>query len=130
MIVLTRHQENVEAINSTLRNAGHAVRCKWTRELNDLGDARPQTNAHMLIAFAGPHPADTAKVMSVCTQFGAEVPVLITREQVDEEIIANAMQQGARDVVTLKNPVRLRAVVRSEERRVGKECKSCVVTGY
>lgn len=114
MIVLTRHQDNVEAINSTLRNAGHAVRCNWIRELNDLGDALQQINAHMLIAFVGPDPADTSKVMSVCTQFGADVPVLIAREQVDEEIIANAMQQGARDVVTLKNPVRLRAVVERE----------------
>src|SRR5690606_19415089 len=102
------------AINSTLRNAGHAVRCNWIRELNDLGDALQQINAHMLIAFVGPDPADTAKVMTVCKQFGAEVPVLIARDQVDEEIIAAAMQQGARDVVTLKNPVRLQAVVRRE----------------
>jgi multidomain signaling protein FimX len=114
MIVLTRHQDNVEAINSTLRNAGHAVRCSWIRELNDLGDALSQINAHMLIAFVGPDPADTAKVMSVCKQFGADVPVLIARDQVDEEIIATAMQQGARDVVTLMHPVRLQAVVTRE----------------
>jgi EAL domain-containing protein (putative c-di-GMP-specific phosphodiesterase class I)/GGDEF domain-containing protein/PAS domain-containing protein len=114
MLILTRHQDNVEAINSTLRNAGHAVRCTWIRELNELGDGLAQINAHMLIAFVGPDPADTSKVMSVCTQFGAEVPVLIAREQVDEEIIASAMHQGARDVVTLKNPVRLQAVVKRE----------------
>lgn len=114
MIVLTRHQDNVEAINSTLRNAGHAVRCSWIRELNDLGDALQQINAHMLIAFVGSEPDETSKVMSVCTQFGADVPVLIAREQVDEEIIASAMQQGARDVITLNHPARLRAVVERE----------------
>lgn len=114
MIVLTRHQDNVEAVNSTLRNAGHAVRCNWIRELNDLGDALAQINAHMLIAFVGPDPADTAKVMAVCKQFSAEAPVLIARDQVDEDIIAAAMQQGARDVVTLKHPGRLKAVVARE----------------
>jgi PAS domain S-box-containing protein len=114
MIVLTRHQDNVEAINSTLRNAGHAVRCNWIKELNDLGDALAQLNAHMLIAFVGQDPADSAKIMSVCAQFGAEVPVLIAREKVDEEIIAAALQQGARDVITLKNPVRLQAIVKRE----------------
>lgn len=114
MIVLTRHQDNVEAVNSTLRNAGHAARCNWIRELNDLGEALAQINAHMLIAFVGPDPADTAKVMAVCKQFGAGIPVLMAREQVDEEIIAAAMQQGARDVVTLKNPERLQAVVTRE----------------
>jgi multidomain signaling protein FimX len=114
MIVLTRHQDNVEAVNSTLRNAGHAVRCNWIRELNDLADALAQINAHMLIAFVGPDAADTAKVMSVCKQVDADAPVIIARDQVDEDIIAAAMQQGARDVVTLKHPGRLQAVVARE----------------
>jgi diguanylate cyclase (GGDEF)-like protein len=114
MIVLTRHQDNVEAVNSTLRNAGHAVRCNWIRELNDLGDALQQIAPHMVIAFVGPDPADTTKVMTVATQFAPDVPVLIAREQVDEDIIASAMQQGARDVLTLKNPIRLQHVVKRE----------------
>ena len=114
LIVLTRHQDNVEAINSTLRNAGHAVRCNWIRELNDLGDALAQINPHMLIAFVGPDAADTTKVMTVAAQFGPDVPVLIARDQVDEDIIAAAMQQGARDVLTLRNAVRLQSVVKRE----------------
>jgi multidomain signaling protein FimX len=114
MIVLTRHQDNVEAINSTLRNAGLAVRCNWIRELNDLGEALTQINAHMLIAFVGQDPGDVAKVMAVSKQFGPEVPVLIARDQIDEEAIASAMQQGARDAVTLMNPLRLRLVVTRE----------------
>src|SRR5688572_16375389 len=114
MIALTRHQDNVEAIYTTLRNAGHAVRCNWIKELTDLGDALAQINPHMLIAFVGPDPADMTKVMTVAKQYGAEVPVLFARDQADEEIIANAMQQGARDVVTLMNPNRLRAVVARE----------------
>ena len=64
MIVLTRHQDNVEAINSTLRNAGLAVHCNWMRELNDLGEALAQINAHMLVAFVGQDPGDIAKVMA------------------------------------------------------------------
>ena len=91
MIVLTRHQDNVEAINSTLRNAGHAVHCTWIRELNDLGDALKQGNAYMLIAFVGPDAADTTKIMAVCKQADARLPVLIARDQVDEDIIAAAM---------------------------------------
>jgi multidomain signaling protein FimX len=114
MIVLTRHQDNVEAINSTLRNAGLAVRCNWIRELNDLGEALTQINAHMLVAFVGQDPADIAKVMAVSKQFGAEVPVLIARDQLDEAAIAAAMQQGARDAITLTNPLRLRLVVARE----------------
>ena len=114
MVILTRHQDNVEAINSTLRNAGHAVRCNWIRELNDLSDALQQIAPHMLVAFVGPDASDTSKVMTVATQIAPDLPVLIARDQVDEDIIAGAMQQGARDVVTLMNPVRLQAVVARE----------------
>src|SRR4051812_25801245 len=114
MIVLTRHQDNVEAINSTLRNAGLAVRCNWIRELNDLGEALTQINAHMLVAFVGQDPSDIVKVMAVSKQFGPEVPVLIARDQLDEAAIAAAMQQGARDAVTLVNPLRFRLVVTRE----------------
>ena len=114
MIVLTRHQDNVEAINSTLRNAGVAVRCNWIKDLTDLGEALQQINAHMLVAFVGPDPADMTKVMTVVKQYGADVPVLFARDQVDEEIMANAMAQGARDVISLMNPNRLRAVVARE----------------
>lgn len=114
LIVLTRHQDNVEAINSTLRNAGLAVHCSWIRELNDLGDALAQIYPYLVIAFVGPDPQDTAKVMSVATQFGNGTPVLIARDQIDEDIMAHAMQQRARDVVTLRSPVRLQAVVARE----------------
>ena len=68
----------------------------------------------MLVAFVGQDPGDIAKVMAVSKQFGADVPVLIARDQVDEETIATAMQQGARDAVTLVNPLRLRLVVTRE----------------
>jgi DNA-binding NtrC family response regulator len=114
MIVLTRHQDNVEAINSTLRNAGHAAHCSWIRELNDLPDALQDLNADLLIAFVGPDPADTTKIMNVCKLAKTRIPVVIARDQVDEDIIASAMQQGARDVVTLKTPTRLAAVVTRE----------------
>ncbi len=114
MIVLTRHQDNVEAINSTLRNAGHAAHCAWIRELNDLPEALQNADAYLVIAFVGPDPADTAKVMSVCKHAKTQIPVLIARDQVDEDIIAAAMQHGARDVVTLKTPARLLAVVTRE----------------
>lgn len=114
MIVLTRQEDNVETINSTLRNAGHAVRCNWVRELSELSDALAQLHPHLLIAFAGSDAAETTKIMTVAKQFAPAVPVLIARDQADEDIIAAAMRAGARDVVTLKHPARLHAVVARE----------------
>ena len=61
MIVLTRSQDHVEAINSTLRKAGHPVHCTWLPDASDLGDALTQINPEMLIAFI--------------EELGVEVPV-------------------------------------------------------
>ena len=40
MIVMTRSQDHVEAINSTLRKAGHPVHCTWLPDARDLGECQ------------------------------------------------------------------------------------------
>jgi hypothetical protein len=52
MIALTRSQDNVEAINKALRNAGHPVHVTWLPDARDLGDALTQASAEMLMLFA------------------------------------------------------------------------------
>jgi len=116
MIVLTRSQDHVEVINSTLRNAGHAVHCSWIRDLHDLADALGQISAEMLIAVVGNDPAEFSTIMHVRDQCAPEVPVIFAGEKVDEDSIARAMQHGARDMVTLTHRQRLQAVVSRELR--------------
>lgn len=114
MVILARHQDQVEFINSTLRKAGHAVHCHWVNELNDLSETLSQVNTHMVLAVVGPEASETVTVLQAFQQFAPKVPALIVREQLDEAIMAHAMQLGAHDVVTLSNPQRLQAVVTRE----------------
>src|SRR5580692_9413098 len=116
MIVMTRSQDHVEAINSTLRNAGHPVHCTWLPDARDLGDALTQINPEMLIAFIDELGVDLASLMKVKQQSAPGMPVLIVRETVDEAIIADAMRYGCQDVVTLANRARLQAVATRELR--------------
>ncbi len=116
MIVMTRSQDHVEAINSTLRNAGHPVHCTWLPDARDLGDALTQLNPEMLIAFIEELDIDLESVMKVKQQNAPEMPVLIVRENVDENTIAEAMRLGAQDVVTLANRSRLQSVASRELR--------------
>src|ERR1700742_4670007 len=103
MIVMTRSQDHVEAINSTLRKAGHPVHCTWLPDASDLGDALTQINPEMLIAFIEELGVDVASLMKIKQQSAPGMPVLIVRETVDEAIIADAMRYGCQDVVTLAN---------------------------
>jgi multidomain signaling protein FimX len=116
MIVMTRSQDHVEAINSTLRNAGHPVHCTWLPDARDLGDALTQINPEMLIAFIEELGVDLASLIKVKQQSAPGMPVLIVREHVDEAAIADAMRLGAQDVVTLANRSRLQSVATRELR--------------
>ncbi len=116
MIVMTRSQDHVEAINSTLRKAGHPVHCTWLPDARDLGDALTQINPEMLIAFIDELSIDLGSLMKVKQQSAPGMPVLIMREQVDEAAIADAMRLGAQDVVTLANRSRLQSVATRELR--------------
>jgi len=116
MIVMTRSQDHVEAVNSALRSAGHPVHCTWLPDARDLGDALTQLNPEMLVAFIEELGIDLASLMKVKQQSAPGMPVLIMREHVDEASIAEAMRLGAQDVVTLTNRSRLQSVATRELR--------------
>jgi diguanylate cyclase (GGDEF)-like protein/PAS domain S-box-containing protein len=116
MIVMTRSQDHVEAINSTLRKAGHPVHCTWLPDASDLGDALTQLNPEMLLVFIEELSVDLASIMKVKQQNAPGMPVLVVRESVDEPAIAEAMRLGCQDVVTLANRSRLQSVASRELR--------------
>jgi diguanylate cyclase (GGDEF)-like protein/PAS domain S-box-containing protein len=116
MIIVTHSQDHVQAVNSTLRNAGHPVHCTWIPDIRDLGDALTQINPEMLLVFADKFDASLEAVMQIRHQFGPEVPALIVRDGVSEEVMAEAMRIGAQDVVSLGNRARLQSVVTRELR--------------
>jgi diguanylate cyclase (GGDEF)-like protein/PAS domain S-box-containing protein len=116
MIALTRSQDNVEAINKALRNAGHPVHVTWLPDARELGDVLTQASAEMLMLFADEGIVDLTSAMDFRARFAPEVPVLIVREKLDENAIAEALALGAQDAVTLTNIKRLQLVVGRELR--------------
>jgi multidomain signaling protein FimX len=114
LIVMSPARDPVEAINSTLRRAGHPVHCTWIPALRDLADAIIQINPELLIHVAGSE--DLRRVIAVRDQVAAKLPVIGVAESVDENRIAEAMQFGARDFVSLGNEPRLQAVMLRELR--------------
>ena len=116
MIVMTRSQDHVEAVNSALRNAGHPVHCTWLPDARDLADALTQLNPEMLVAFIEELEIDLASIMKIKSASAPGMPVLVARTQVDEALIAEAMKLGAQDVVTLENRSRLQSVATRELR--------------
>ena len=116
MLILTRQQDHVEAINSTLRRAGHPVHCTWLPDASDLSDALIQINPELLIVFADEElvPLEALKDLRARTQ--PPVPVILVSQAIDETRMTASLRAGAQDIVTLAQPERLQLVCARELR--------------
>jgi len=115
LIVLSAARDPVEAINSALRRAGHPVHCTWIPALRDLADALAQINPELLIHVAG-GTEQLQQVVAVRDQVAPRLPLVAAAEEVDENRIAQAMEIGARDLISLSNLARLQSVMLRELR--------------
>jgi len=113
LIVLSATREAVEEINGMLRRAGEPAHCTWIPALRDLGDALTQINPELLVHVIG-EEQELEAVIAIRDQLAAGVPVLAVAQQADERAIAQALRQGARDLVSLDHPDRLQAVMMRE----------------
>ena len=116
MLVLTKSQDHVEAINQTLRRAGHAVHCTWLPDARDLVDALIQINPELLVVFGDEKllPIEALSELRARTQ--PPVPVILVSERVDEASMTEALRAGAQEVVSLSHPERLQLVCARELR--------------
>jgi multidomain signaling protein FimX len=114
LIVMSSARDPVEAINGILRRAGHPVHCTWIAALRDLSEAITTVNPELLVHVGSGE--ELQSVINIRDQAVPALPVVVLGEAADETRIANAMIAGARDVVTLANPVRLQAVMLRELR--------------
>lgn len=113
VVVLSRQQDPVEIINSTLRNAGHPAHCAWVRDLAGLSDALDQSSAQ-LIFLCTLDAAETAAALDVRQRHATRVPTILVRDSISEADLARAIELGAQDVVTLHSRPRLQAVASRE----------------
>jgi len=116
VIVISRLDDHVQAINTALRDAGHAAHCIKIEKLGDLETAIYEKNPELIIVFGLPTPESLRPVIDTRDSARPHVPLLLVSDDVTEKSIAAAMTLGARDVVSLSNIDRLQAVATRELR--------------
>jgi diguanylate cyclase (GGDEF)-like protein len=116
VIVLTERREDVEFFNKTMRDAGHAVRCRGLTRLEDLQSVLETEPPHLLIHFADHHPVSVREIAKQRQLLARMSPLIVIRQSVDEAAIADTMQAGAQDLVSSTNPARVCAVCERELR--------------
>jgi EAL domain-containing protein (putative c-di-GMP-specific phosphodiesterase class I)/GGDEF domain-containing protein len=109
LVVLSRQQDPVEIINSTLRNAGHPVHCTWVRDVSGLGDALARDMPQAIFLCVS-DPDETTAALETRQRFASRVPTILVRDSITEADLTHALEIGAQDVVTLHSRPRLQAV--------------------
>ncbi len=114
--VLTTNQDDVQLINSTLRDAGHAAHCHWISSPNTLADTLAAENVELLILNCDRYPEAIRQVVKQKDRYNPEVPVIAMQAEANETDIESAMRSGACDLVSIGLKTRLQSVVTRELR--------------
>ena len=119
--VLSENQDDVELINSTLRDAGHAAHCHWIAHPRKLSDTLSAEHVELLIMNCDSFADSIREVIKRKDCFNPEVPVIALKEKADEKAIQEAMNSGAVDLVSIGLKKRLTSVVSRELRALRAE---------
>ena len=114
--VLTKNQDDVELVNRTLRDAGHAAHCHWVANPNTLDETLESRMVELVIINQDSYADTIRQVIEQKDSYMPEVPVVAISTKVDEAKIQDAMKQGACDLVSIDKKARLQAVVTRELR--------------
>ncbi len=116
VLVVSDSDADVAAINTSLRDAGQAVHCHKVAHLDALADAICELTPELILLIARDGSSALQRVAEIRNEQAAKTPLVLVCDQVDEDVIATAMAEGARDVVSLNNCARLQAVAARELR--------------
>ncbi len=114
--VLTDNQDDVEIVNGTLRDAGHAAHCHWIENPSKFDHTLSKERIELIIVNSERYADTIRQVIKQKDGYQPEVPVIAIKRTVDEAAIQEAMDHGACDLVSIDRKGRLQAVVARELR--------------
>ena len=97
--VLTGNQDDVENVNSSLRDAGHAAHCQWVETPGRFADILGKSPPELIIVNVDTFADTLRQVIKQKDSFIPEVPVIAIAEDAAEDRMLAAMKDGACDLV-------------------------------
>src|SRR3970282_2953738 len=94
LIVLTSRQDDVELINRTLRDAGHAVRCEWVQRMDAAAGALEPRDPQLMLLFAEHFPEPLREVAKIRQQVAPMVPLVVVQKTADAPRDTVALRAG------------------------------------
>ncbi len=113
--VLSPTEEDVQRVNSMLRDAGHMAHCEWVRDLAEPGEALGN-EPELILQVLAESIADVTTVARLRDHHAKGTPLILLGDVVDEEAMDAALRAGAQDIVSCARRDRFLAVIERELR--------------
>lgn len=114
VLVVAPSQNDAETLNSTLRNAGHAVRPIWVASSDDAEKSLKQQKPDLILCSTSVPSAPFADMVRLRDMTLPNVPIIAISDNLKPMIVAEMINTGARDVVSMAQIEHLQAVVSRE----------------
>ncbi|HEY1992405.1 MAG TPA: EAL domain-containing protein [Gammaproteobacteria bacterium] len=114
VLVVAPSQNDAETLNSTLRNAGHAVRPIWVASTDDAEKSLKQQKPDLILCSTSVPNAPFADIVRLRDMTLPNVPIIAIADNIKPMLVAEIVNTGARDVVSMNQVEHLQAVVSRE----------------
>jgi multidomain signaling protein FimX len=114
VLVVAPSENDAESLNSTLRNAGHAVRPIWVSSIDAAQKSLKQQKPDLILCSTSVPAAPFNEVVRLRDMTLPNVPIIAIGKSLTPRIIAEIINTGARDIVSMEQTEHLQAVVSRE----------------
>ena len=114
VLVVAQSQNDAEMLNSTLRNAGHAVRPIWAASMDDAEKSLKQQKPDLILCSTSVPAAPFKDMVRLRDMTLPNVPIIAIGKSLSPAIVAEIINTGARDLVSMDQIEHLQAVVSRE----------------
>jgi len=128
-LILEESANEAEALVSTLRNAGYAIRHKYIEDAEDLQEALENQTWDLLLAAQQASSFPVIQALSIIKKSGNDIPSIVLGHEPDNTTTIELLKAGASNVVSDEAQEHLLLVIEREinnlhERREHRRCKS------
>ncbi|HYW91293.1 MAG TPA: EAL domain-containing protein [Gammaproteobacteria bacterium] len=112
--LIDESQNDAELLASALRNAGHRIRVSQFRRRKDLREQLDKDLPDLVFCAADIESIDLRACVAVIADADASIPVIAVAAEPTTEMVAGAMEDGARDLVARDAAAHLHQAVARE----------------
>ncbi|HVC38029.1 MAG TPA: response regulator, partial [Gammaproteobacteria bacterium] len=114
ILIVTASQNEAERLNGVLRKAGYPVRPLWVANMDDAGKSIQEQRPDLILCSMSVVGASFQDVVNLRDMALPNVPIIALSDETVPAVVAEIINTGARDLVSIEQAEHLQAVVSRE----------------